>query len=236
MTIDLIAFDADDTLWHNEILFRRAKNQFIQILSSYVPAEVAGAELDRIEIANIDHYGYGLKSFGLSMIEAALEITSGKIQGNDLRPVIAILHEMMSAKLELLAEVSETLAQLCETYPLMLVTKGDLFEQYIKINQSGLVDYFRYVEVVANKTPADYSKLFRKYQIDPRQVVMVGNSLRSDIQPLLSLGGMAIYIPYETTWAHEHLDPSEILPGVIEVEHFGQIIASIQHLEEKARS
>jgi putative hydrolase of the HAD superfamily len=235
MTLELIAFDADDTLWHNEILFRRAKVKFIEILSRYVPPEEAGARLDRIEIQNIDHFGYGLKSFGLSMIEAALDLTDGEIRGKDLQPVLGILHEMMSNKLELLGEVSETLAQLSAAYPLMLITKGDLFEQYIKINQSGLVDFFRYVEVVANKTTADYRRLFQKFGIDPSRVVMVGNSLRSDIQPVLSLGGQAIYIPYETTWAHEHLDLSEILPGVIEIEHFGQLVASIQQIEERSQ-
>lgn len=236
MTIDLIAFDADDTLWHNEVLFRRAKARFIDLLGAYVPAQLAETELDRIEVANIDHFGYGLKSFGLSMIEAALELTGGDIQGKDLRPILAILHEMMSARLELLGGVSETLAQLAAVYPLMLITKGDLFEQTLKINQSGLADFFRYVEVVANKTPADYRRLFQKYQIDPAHVVMVGNSLRSDIQPVLSLGGQAIYIPYETTWAHEHLDPSEILPGVIEIERFGQLLKSIQRLNGQAGS
>jgi putative hydrolase of the HAD superfamily len=236
MSIELIAFDADDTLWHNEILFRGAKTKFIEILSAYVPPETAGARLDHIEVQNIDHFGYGLKSFGLSMIEAALDLTGGEIQGKDLQPILAILHDMLSNKLELLGEVSETLAQLSAAYPLMLITKGDLFEQYLKINQSGLVDFFRYVEVVANKTTNDYRRLFQKFQIDPSHVLMVGNSLRSDIQPVLSLGGRAIYIPYETTWAHEHLDPSEILPGVIEIEHFGQLVVSIQQIEEKAQT
>jgi putative hydrolase of the HAD superfamily len=170
------------------------------------------------------------------MIEAALELTGGGIQGKDLRPVIGLLHEMMANKLELLEEVPETLSQLAPLYPLMLVTKGDLFEQSIKIKNSGLSDYFQFIEVVADKTPEDYRRLFRKYQFDPRRVVMVGNSLRSDIQPVLKLGGKAIYIPYATTWAHEHVDPSEILPGLIEIERFGQILESIRKLEEKTTS
>lgn len=234
MTIDLIAFDADDTLWHNEAHFRQARARFVQILSAYVPAEWAGTQLDRIEIENIPHYGYGFKSFGLSMIEAALELASGSVQAKDLQAIITLLHEMMSMKVELLDEIAETLTRLSTAYPLMMITKGDLFEQSDKITRSGLTGYFRYIEIVPDKTPENYRALFQKYQIDPRHVVMVGNSLRSDIQPVLALGGQAIYIPYETTWAHEHLDPAEILPGVIEIERFGQLLESIERLEVKS--
>lgn len=204
--IEIIAFDADDTLWHNEHLYTQAKAAFEEILSPYVARTTALAHLDAVEEHNVRIYGYGIKSFTLSMVETALALADGQPAGKLAAAALQIGKQMMDAELHFLDHVESTLVELSADYPLMLITKGDTFEQQRKIERSGLAQYFRYIEIVADKIPATYRRLFTQHDFDPCSVLMVGNSLRSDILPVLDLGGQAAYIHYENTWAHEHVD------------------------------
>jgi putative hydrolase of the HAD superfamily len=208
--IDIIGFDADDTLWENEFHYRAAKKIFIKLLAPYQPGSLSGDTLDKIEIGNIRTYGYGIKSFGLSMIEAALDLSAGKIEADLLDELITLVKEMLRAPVPLTPGVEETLAGLASDYPLILITKGDLFEQERKIQRSGLARYFKFIEVVGEKTEASYGRVLGKYEIDPTRFLMIGNSLKSDILPVLKLGGQAVYIPHAQTWHHETVDESEL--------------------------
>ncbi len=216
--IDVIGFDADDTLWDNEIYYRRTKEEFITLMSPYQPDVIAGEKLDEIEVGNIRVYGYGIKSFGLSMIEAALELSGGQLNAATVSKMIQLIKEMLTTEVPLTAGVEDTLTTLAARYPLMLITKGDLFEQERKIDRSGIVGYFRFIEVVSEKTTAGYQRVLEKYGIDPARFLMVGNSLKSDILPVLTLGGRAVYIPHDQTWHHETVDDSKMAAW-----HYGQI-------------
>jgi putative hydrolase of the HAD superfamily len=202
--IHTIAFDADDTLWDNESYYTRAKEYFVRQLSPYGELEALTSRLDQIEIGNVEIYGYGIKSFVLSMIETAIEVSAGQIRGADLQPVLDIAREMLRAEVQFYEQVVETLQALSGRYPLMMITKGDLFEQELKIIRSGLRPYFKYVEIVGNKTEASYQHILQRYSLQPDGFLMVGNSMRSDILPVLKLGGMAVYIPQANTWSHEN--------------------------------
>jgi putative hydrolase of the HAD superfamily len=231
--IQVIGFDADDTLWENEIHYLRAKDEFTQMLSGYQDPDVISSRLDEIEVGNIEGYGYGygIKGFTLSMIETAMDVSRGKVTISEISRLLEIAKEMLTAEVELVDYVEDTLARLAEAYDLMLITKGDRNEQERKIDRSGLADYFRYIEVVGEKSKAVYRMLFEKYQIDPKRFLMVGNSLRSDIVPVAELGGKAIYIPNDRTWFHEMV-PSEDLERInyVELEHLSQVAEYIEGL------
>ncbi len=201
--IRYVAFDADDTLWHNERIFLDARGRFIRLLAPYRDARWIEERLDDTEARNLDHYGYGIKSFTLSMIETAVELTEGGITGAEIRRIVELSKEMVQTPVELLEHVEATVAALAGSYRLMIVTKGDLFDQEAKIAKSGLGDYFERVEVVTVKDRATYATIVARHGIEPGEFVMVGNSLRSDILPVVDLGGHAIHVPYETTWSHE---------------------------------
>jgi putative hydrolase of the HAD superfamily len=229
--IHFIAFDADDTLWHTEPLYTQVKDRFIELFSNgRDPARMENI-LERIEIDNLRYYGYGIKSFTLSMLEAAAEITGGQIASNEIQQIIQFSKQMLDADLQFLDHVVETLAELSGAYHLMLITKGDLFEQERKVTGSGLAKYFRYVEIVNDKTVESYRALLEKYQIDPRSFLMVGNSLRSDILPVVTLGGNAVYIPYEHTWSHEKITARALEKHeYYELEHLGLLPALVRQL------
>ncbi|MEJ2262367.1 MAG: HAD family hydrolase [Anaerolineales bacterium] len=201
---DVIAFDADDTLWHNEEYYTQAKEVFIRILSRYHSPEWVEQRLDEIEIHNVQAYGYGIKSFILSMVESAVELSDGQVAGSEIQEILALGKGMLAEEVHLIDKAEETLAQLVNDYQLMLVTKGDTFEQERKIRRSGLAQYFRFVEIMGEKTQVTYRILLEKHGIEPIQFLMVGNSLRSDILPVLEIGGQAIYVPYQHTWSHEN--------------------------------
>jgi len=229
---DLIAFDADDTLWHNERLYVEAQARFAQLLAHYHQPEWIGERLYLTETRNIQHFGYGIKAFALSMIETAVELTEGRLSGQDVQALINLAKEMLSAKVELLEHVAETIPQLAGKYRLMVITKGDLLDQETKIARSGLGQYFQQVEVVSQKTPETYQRLLKKAAIPPERFLMIGNSLKSDILPILGLGGNAIYIPYETTWLHEVASPPpEGQARYYPLEHMGQLPALLERLE-----
>jgi len=221
--LELIAIDADDTLWHNEHLYIDIRQRVISLLTPYQPVEVIQERLHFLEIDNIQYFGYGIKSFILSLVEGAIEISGGRIPPRDILEIVGLGKVMLDAEIRPLEHVVEALPRL-SAFPLMLLTKGDLYEQETRIARSGLAGFFRYIEVVGDKNRQTYEAVLRKYSISPAGLLMVGNSLRSDILPVLELGGQAVYIPYATTWAHEHADPPEPgTPGFYTIEHLGQL-------------
>jgi putative hydrolase of the HAD superfamily len=228
---DVIAFDADDTLWHNEGLYSGALDRLKHILSAYPRAATVDGPLHAIEVRNLSHFGYGIKAYVLALIEAAIQVTGGTIRGQDIQKVIDLGREMIDAPIQLMEHVKTTLATLSEHYPLMLITKGDLFEQETRIGRSGLKSYFAYIEITSDKTAESYTTILAKYRIDPHRFLMVGNSHRSDILPVLALGGYAVYIPYPFTWAHEVVDdPPAGHPRYFELEHLGLLPALIEQI------
>lgn len=233
--ISLIAFDADDTLWHNEYLYTQAKEQFCLLLASFGGPEEVRQQLDIVEEQNVLHYGYGIKSFTLSMVETAMSISQGCVAADALQSILHLGKQMLSAELPFLDNAEATLVVLSQQYPLMMITKGDTFEQQRKIERSGLAKYFRYIEIVASKTPTTYQRLFTQHGIDPGAALMVGNSLRSDIIPVLEIGGQAVYIHYESTWSHEHVDEAtRARYQYLEIEHLGELPELVAKLNGKA--
>lgn len=233
---DLIAFDADDTLWHNERLYAEVQAAFAQLLAQYQTPEWIHQHLYRTETRNLQHFGYGAKAFALSMIETAVEITEGGISGQDIQAIIDLVRGMLTAEVALLDHVAETIPLLAGRYPLLVITKGDLLDQERKVGRSGLAGYFRHVEVVSHKDRATYERLLARHGVAPARVLMVGNSLRSDILPILELGGQAAYIPYELTWLHEMAElPPEGMRGYHQLAHMGELPALLAQLEGEAR-
>jgi putative hydrolase of the HAD superfamily len=228
---DVIAFDADDTLWHNETLYSMTQDRFKQLLSRYRDRDGIDHELHETEMRNLQYYGYGIKAFTLSMIETAIELTDAQIQGREIREIIGFAREMLKAPVQLLEGVQEIIHALSASHQLMIITKGDLFDQESKIARSGLADYFSQVEIVSHKTEAAYQALLARHQVRPERLLMVGNSLKSDILPVLAVGGQAVYIPYHLTWDHEVVTaPDENRPGYFELEHIGQLPALLEEL------
>lgn len=209
-TLDLIGFDADDTLWHTESLYRAAQDRLAGILAGFAPAETVQQTLDSIEAVNIRQFGYGIKSFVLSMIETAVRVSDERATGREIGDILAMGKEMLLHEIQPLEGVEGTLADLAGQYPLMVITKGDLLDQEEKLKRSGLAEYFRYIEIVSEKDPAAYQKILDRYGIAPERFLMVGNSLKSDILPVVQIGASAVYIPYEITWVHETQPGSEL--------------------------
>jgi putative hydrolase of the HAD superfamily len=230
----MLAFDADDTLWHNERLYVEAQAQFKEIMSHYYDPTQVDDRLFHTESRNMDHFGYGIKAFTLSMIETAIELTEGKIPGSEIQKIVEIARNMLNADVQLLAGVIETVPLLAAEYPLMIITKGDLLDQERKINKSGLRDYFNQVEIVSHKSRQGYEEILQRHQLEPERFLMVGNSLRSDILPILELGSRGVYIPYETTWLHEMADAPEAHSGFFTLESFAGLPELIQKLEKEA--
>ena len=205
-TIKVIAFDADDTLWVNEPYFRTAEKAFCELLKEYVPEEECNELLYKFEIQNLPLYGYGIKPFVLSLIEAAITISKKQIPLKIVSEIIAIGKEMLQMPVELIDGIEATLAHLSKKYLLVMATKGDLLDQERKLIKSGLEKYFHHIEVMSNKQPKNYQKLITHLDIPPSQFLMVGNSLKSDVLPVLEIGSYAIHIPFHTTWEHEKVE------------------------------
>jgi len=234
MTIEMIAFDADDTLWHAEVIFREAEEKFCEILLPWHDREMIKRTLFEIETRNISRYGFGAKSYTFSMIETALALSEREINGKAIEEIMNIGRGMLDAEFELLPGVKETLDTLLGNYPLMVITKGDLLEQTSKIYRSGLADYFDFIEVLSNKSTQSYRDIFNKLELDPKTFVMVGNSLPSDIQPILSLGGIGVHIPADTTWAHELMDDFDhSQENFYELEYIGQFPELLIKLDDQ---
>jgi putative hydrolase of the HAD superfamily len=206
MSIQVIAFDADDTLWVNETYFREAEDKFCALLEDYLPHHSVAKELFYTELQNIPHYGYGVKGFMLSMIETALRVSDKKIDPLVIEKAIQYGKDLLDKPIELLDGIEEVLHQLKKKYRLVVATKGDLLDQERKLKKSGLAEYFHHFVIMSDKREADYRKLIGHLDIDPVHFLMIGNSLKSDVLPVLAIGGHAIHIPYHTTWAHEQID------------------------------
>jgi putative hydrolase of the HAD superfamily len=199
-----IGFDADDTLWHNETIFERVHERYRALLARYHDAATVDRTLLVTEKRNLELYGYGVKGFTLSAIETAIELTSGRISAEEIRLLIAHGQEMLAHPVELLDGVVETLAALSADYRLLVITKGDLRDQERKLAKSGIAARFHQIEIVSEKDVATYASILRRHGIAPTRFLMVGNSLKSDILPVLSLGAAGAHIPYHLTWALEH--------------------------------
>ena len=209
---DLIAFDADDTLWHNETLFQATAREFAALLATHHPPEWIQERLFATEMKNLRHFGYGIKGFMLSMIETSIDLTEGRVTGAQIRTILDWGHAMLQAPIALLDGVGETIAALAGPHRLMLLTKGDLFDQESKLARSGLGEHFSAVEIVSEKSARTYATIMARHKVAPARFLMVGNSLRSDILPVLEAGGTAVHVPYPTTWAHEHV-AAELMAG-----------------------
>jgi putative hydrolase of the HAD superfamily len=207
--IKVIGFDADDTLWVNETYFREAEEKVGQLLSHYETPNKIDQELFKIEIENLPTYGYGVKGFILSMIELALELSNGTVSNKIIGEIISIGKDMINKPIELLDGVEEVLRVLSKDYRLILATKGDLLDQERKLEKSGLITYFHHIEVLSEKQESNYLKLLNHLDIKPQEFLMVGNSLKSDILPLVNIGAKAIHVPFHTTWQHEHVSEEE---------------------------
>ncbi|MBI2518211.1 MAG: HAD hydrolase-like protein [Opitutae bacterium] len=204
--IRIIGFDADDTLWHNENIFDRAQERYRQLLARYhAPAEVDRA-LFATEMRNLRLYGYGVKGFMLSAVETAIELTKGTISAQEIREILANGQDMLAHPVDLLPGVPEIVPALARDFRLMIITKGDLRDQERKISESGLAAHFHAVEILSEKDGAAYQRVLRRHGVAPEEFVMVGNSLKSDILPVLELGGAGVHIPYHITWQHEHVE------------------------------
>jgi putative hydrolase of the HAD superfamily len=229
--LDMIAFDADDTLWHNEVLYTEVQERFRQLLAPYADPKRIDECLYQTEIRNLTCYGYGIKAFALSLIEAAIELSDGRISGLEVGKVLAWAKGMVRAEVRLLPQAATVVAQLAARFPLMLITKGDLLDQEAKLARSGLAAYFPHVEVVSDKTPDRYAALLARHGLEGPRFMMVGNSLRSDILPVVALRGQAVYIPYQTTWAHEEVAVAEEERGRFhQLEHLGQLPGLVAEL------
>ena len=207
--IKVIGFDADDTLWINETFFRDAELEFARLLSPYETANKIDQELFKKEMDNLGLYGYGVKAFVLSMVESAIEISNGSVSNKTLSSILNIGKTMLNQPVELLDGVEDVLKTLSKKYRLILATKGDLLDQERKLEKSGLTDYFHHIEVLSDKKEANYSKLLNHIDINPSEFLMIGNSLKSDILPLVNIKAHAIHVPFHTTWVHEQVTEEE---------------------------
>jgi putative hydrolase of the HAD superfamily len=229
--IQLVALDADDTLWHNEPLYRGAERQFRELLAQYEAPGVIEERLYETERRNLQHFGYGVKGFTLSMIETAIELTEGRITSADVQTLIGWGRQMLASPVELLDGVRETVEALAAEFPVILLTKGDLLHQESKLARSGLGEFFAGVEVVSEKDPTVYRRVMRRYAVAPDAFVMVGNSLKSDVLPVLDAGAHAVYVPYEICWVHERVEP-EALNGRLfhEIPRIAELPALLRQL------
>lgn len=201
--IKVIGFDADDTLWVNETYFREAEEKVGYLLSHYETPNKIDQELFRVEIKNLPTYGYGVKGFILSMVEMAIDLSNRSVSNEIIEGILNIGKEMINKPVELLDGVEDVLKVLSKHYKLIVVTKGDLLDQERKLEKSGLIAYFHHIEVLSEKQEANYAKLLKHLDINPSEFLMVGNSLKSDILPLINIGAEAIHVPFHTTWQHE---------------------------------
>jgi len=203
--IKVIGFDADDTLWVNETYFRDAELEFAKLMAPYETANKVDQELFKMEMKNLPLYGYGVKGFVLSMIEMALKISNYQVSNKTLEAILNIGKEMINKPVELLDGVEEVLNKLSKNYRLIVATKGDLLDQERKLEKSGLLDYFHHIEILSDKKEKNYSRLLNHLDINPSEFLMIGNSLKSDILPLVNIKAQAIHVPFHTTWLHEQV-------------------------------
>ena len=225
-----IGFDADDTLWQNEQFFRLTEERFAELLSDHAERDHLTERLIAAERRNVGHYGFGIKGFTLSMIETAIEVTEGRVPATVIGEILAAGREMLRHPIETLPHVTETLEALSGDYRLVLVTKGDLFDQERKLAQSGLGDLFDAVEIVSDKTAATYARVFARHGDGAERAMMVGNSLKSDVVPAIEAGGWGVFVPHALTWVLEHAEAPVDAPRFREVEHLGHVLPLVREI------
>jgi len=232
--LDLVAFDGDDTLWHNERSYREARERFRRLVARagvVLSQQQIEACVNRTELANLAFYGYGVSSFVLSLAETAIDLTDGRISGADLRDLIDLAKQMLTEEIEVFPGAQDTLTTLAATWPLMLITKGDLLHQRSKLERSGLADCFRYVEIVSHKTTDVYTSILARHGVHPERFIMVGNSLRSDILPVVEAGGWAVHVPAAVSWSHEDAEaPAHLHGRFVEVPALERVPDAIRRL------
>lgn len=228
--IDTVAFDADDTLWHNEHLFQDTQRKLEAIVQRYRPGEDIHDALFAVEMRNLQLFGYGIKGFTLSMVEAAIQLTQERITAPEIHEIVQLGKTMMSAPVDLLEGVEETLAAVKGRFRVILITKGDIVDQTSKIERSGLADHFEQVEIVARKDAAVYRTIFVRHGIEPARCVMVGNSMPSDVLPMLELGGHGVHVPYALLWAHEAHDNDPESDRFHRLQRLNELPALLQRL------
>lgn len=228
MSFKVIAFDADDTLWVNEPYFQETEEKFCELLAPYLSRHTLSQELFKTEIANLKLYGYGIKGYILSMIEAALEISNHTISNEVIAKIIQYGKDLLEHPIELIDGVEAVLQTLHPSYKLVVATKGDLLDQRRKLHNSGLGKYFHHIEVMSDKQERDYTDLVKRLDIHPSEFLMIGNSLKSDVLPVLGIGGHAIHIPFHTTWAHERVDHAVEHENFRDFTHIGQVLDLFQ--------
>jgi len=221
--ITAIGFDADDTLWQNEQFFRTTESHFTGLLKEFAEHDVVSEKLLEAEKRNLDFYGYGIKGFMLSMIETAIEVTDGKVEARVIGEILDVGREMLRHPVETLPHVRETLEALSGHYMLVLITKGDLFDQERKLAQSGLGDFFDAVEIVSEKNATTYRRVFSRVADGPERAMMIGNSLKSDIVPAIAAGAYGVFVPHELTWVLEHVEPPTDAPRFRQIAHLGEL-------------
>ncbi len=224
--IKIIGFDADDTLWINEPYFYDTTRRFCALLAGYADCHQVEQTLYQTEVSNIQIYGYGAKSFILSMVETALHLSNHRVDGQVVGEILQLGKSLINKPVELIDGIKHVLEELNrQNYMLVVATKGDLLDQQRKLKKSGLADYFHHVEIMSEKKESDYSRMLERLEIDPESFVMVGNSLKSDIIPVLNLGAHGIHVPFHTTWQHEEVDDS-VIPSsrYKEVDQVSQIL------------
>lgn len=236
-SIELVGFDADDTLWHSESYFQEAHAEFERILAPWL--DLTDQHLhDRLlatERANIKLFGYGAKGMTLSMLETAISMTQARISATDLARILTLGKDILVHPVELLPDIRSAVEAVAASHQIILITKGDLFHQEAKIAASGLADLFTRIEIVSEKDPAAYARVLDECRVSPEHFVMVGNSLRSDIEPVLTLGGRGVHMPYPVTWAHEMVHGvAEDDPRVQRIDSPAQIPQAIARLEASA--
>ena len=228
--IKVIGFDADDTLWVNETYFRDAEQEFTKLLSQFETPNKVDQELFKMEMKNLPLYGYGVKGFVLSMVEMALELSNYTVSSKTIEKILDIGKDMINKPVDLLDDVEYVLKRLSSNYKLILATKGDLLDQERKLQKSGLIDYFHHIEVLSEKESANYSKLLNHLEINPSEFLMIGNSLKSDILPLINIGAHAAHVPFHTTWQHETV--SEQSAADVDFLTLNSIKDILEHLDE----
>ena len=221
----IIGFDADDTLWENEPFYRETEKKFCQLLSNYNSEKEIMKELYKIEMSNLSSYGYGIKSFVLSMIETATKVSKNSVSTSDIDLIISLGKEMINKPVKLLVGVKEVLQELVDgNYKLIVATKGDLLDQERKLRKSGLDGFFHHIEIMSDKKEPNYSSLLSHLDISADEFLMIGNSMKSDIIPVVSLGGWAVHIPYHTTWIHEVVDGNYSSPRFSEINQIENLL------------
>ncbi|MEN5146732.1 HAD family hydrolase [Brevundimonas diminuta] len=223
MPVTTVGLDADDTLWHNETIFRLSQKRFSELLADHAEEPVMMERLAAVERRNLRLYGYGVKGFTLSMLETAMELCDGSAPPHIVREILAAGREMLTHPVETLPGVDETLAELAENYRLVLVTKGDLMDQERKLAASGLGELFAAVEIVSEKDRSTYDRVFARHGSGAAEAVMAGNSMKSDVLPAIEAGAWAAHIPYHITWAHELADAPEGEPRYVSLSRIGEL-------------